>query len=120
MAIDASLAYGIALTDEFGGRFDYVPEALFDFAADFEHYGGPTAKKPPKGFTYMGTVEDPIIVLGVNVPTGDKGFSLDDAAAVDAIHKEFLAALAGLPEEMRLLAESMQHTPRLELMYGHY
>jgi hypothetical protein len=104
-----------------------VPKALFDFASDFDPYpeddedeeGNEIKTEPPAGFTYISTADYPAIVLGVDVMTGDEdGLSLADPIAVAAVHQEFLDALAKLPEDMRLLVESMKRVPRLEMLYG--
>lgn len=123
MGISASVAYGIALTDDFGNRLSHIPSALYDFASDFDPYGDDGDDEPPESIAWTSTDDDCALVLGVYVSVYDEdraqsGLSLGDPAAVALVHEEFLKALSSLPEDMRALVDSLDQTPRLCLLCG--
>lgn len=122
MGVYATLKYGIALTDQFGGRSKDVPKELFDFASNFEPY----ETEPPNGIVWMDSDEGPALVVGVGVATWDgdcygngwkkfekNAFSLENPEDARALHQSYLEALQQLPEAMRALALKIGRKPRL-------
>lgn len=116
MGVYYSLAYGIALTDQFGGQHDEIPDDLFAFGKENEEN---RALGVLRG---MSTEEDRFLVLGVNVKEGpeDGETWVKGKDTLKTIHQQYLKNLAKCPPEIQKLVEDWGLVPRLCVLAGNF
>lgn len=116
MGVYYSLVYGVALTDQFGGKLKHIPEALFDFGVEEE------ATEKSKVIHAMPTSEDYFLALGVTVSEGSEaGVTwVEGNDALKAIHEQYLKVLELCPETVRNLISEHALVPRLCVLAGDF
>lgn len=120
MGVSARLAYGIKLTDSFGGQLKHVPDELFEFARGPEVEEDSDYYEAPEEFVVdQVTCESPALVLGVLVPTGKTGWTwIQGEDPFAAVHQQYLEVLSKCPERVRSLVDALAEPPRLHVLAG--
>jgi hypothetical protein len=120
MAVYYSLAYGVALTDQFGEKLEAIPQELFDFAKGPVNYGSEC--EVDDAIQSMPTAGDYAMVLGVNVPQGpDDGVTwAEESDALADIHQAYLAGLQRCPAAIQQQIQELNLAPRLCVLAGNF
>ena len=118
MGVSARLAYGLILTDDFGGQLDEIPDELFEFGRgtpdEDEYY-----EVDREFIVDQTTCESPALVLGVKVPTGPQGWTwMPGEEPLGEVHEKYLAVLAKCHAQIQALVASLDQTPRLHVLAG--
>lgn len=121
MGISTTLAFGIPLTDAFGGVLHDVPPAVLAYATpeeDEERW----IKTYNPGIIDLDTADDTSLLIGVLVqgknPDRHPGLDLSDAAQVQALNEQYQAVLAALPGDVRDGLAQMGRAPKLCVLCG--
>lgn len=116
MGVYYKLAYGIALTDQFGGQLKEIPEALFDFGHETEE------NESLDVIQSIPTEEDRFLVLGVPVKEGSKNGEtwISGTDTLKEIHEQYLKTLRMCPAEVQKLVEDGGLIPRLCVLAGNF
>lgn len=124
MGISTTLAFGIPLTDEFGGVLQDVPPAVLEYAtAEKEEtsWGWNTTYK--SGVIDLDTADDTSLLIGVLVPGEDPdqhpGLDLGDGGQVQALNEKYQAVISALPADVREGLVQMGRAPKLCVLRGH-
>ena len=126
MAIFTALAFGIPLTDEFGGKLKDVHPAVWNYAfvdedEDDDEYEDEDEKYKP-GVLHVSTADDTSLVLGVYVdgddPDQEEGLDLGNHEHVKSIHDAYLAVIRSLPEDVQQGLQAMARAPKLCVLRG--
>lgn len=115
MGVYYKLAYGIALTDQFGGERAEIPEALFDFGSNEENQQlGAVQSMPTEEFLFL--------VLGVSVNEGaEEGETwVEGKDTLKDIHEQYVKVLKECPAEIQTLVEEGGFVPRLCVLAGNF
>lgn len=129
MGISTSLVFGIPLTGAFGEEIHDVDPAVWDYAFvdhdvddDDENFSDPYDQYQP-GVVHLSTAEDMSLAIGIELegeyPCSDPGLDLGNAEQVKALHDNYLAVIAALPEEVKQGLERMGRAPKLFVLRGH-
>ena len=115
MGVYYSLAYGVALTDQFGEQLDNIPDELFGF-------GRAERMKKDSLVRSMPTEESPFIVLGVAVDEGASAGEtwIEGKDTLKEIHERYLTLLQACPEHIRVQVEEEGLVPRLCVLAGDF
>ncbi len=125
MGISTTLAFGIPLTDEFGGVLRDVPPAVLEYSTAEEEQIASWiwSKNYNPGVIALDTAEDTSLLIGVLVPGEDPdqnaGLNLGDAAQVHALNEQYQAVVSALPEDVRDGLIQMGRAPKLCVLRGH-
>lgn len=116
MGVYFQLAYGVALTDQFGEKLRSIPQELMTFGQeneDNEELG--VIQAMPTGGDYF-------LVLGVNVNQGAKEGETwtDGKDTLKEIHQQYLNVLARCPAHVQRLIEDGGLVPRLCVLAGNF
>lgn len=121
MGVYYSLAYGVALTGQFGDKLKHIPQALFDFGRGPEDKDG-GYHDHPEAIQSMPTEEGHFLVLGVDVNQGsDEGATwIEGEDTLKQIHAQYLELLGRCPEPVRALIQEHNLVPRLCVLAGNF
>jgi hypothetical protein len=120
MGVYYSLAYGVALTDQFGGKLKTIPQELFEFAKGPVDYGSKC--EVTDAVQSMPTCEDHAMVLGVNVPQGpvDGVTWTEGRDTLADLHQAYLAGLQRCPMAIQQQIQDLNLVPRLCVLAGDF
>jgi hypothetical protein len=111
-----SLAYGIALTNQFGRKLKTTPQALMDFAVEQdESNNADFIQSMPSG-------EGPFLVFGVHVNEGAKEGEtwVEGIDTLKDIHHRYLEVLNKAPPSVQALVNDTGLVPRLCVLAGNF
>lgn len=122
MGISTTLAFGIPLTDEFGGVLQDVPPAVLEYATAEEDEQN-WSKQYNSGVIDLDTADDTSLLIGVLVPGEDPdqhpGLDLGNAVQVQALNEQYQAVISALPADVRDGLTQMGRAPKLCALRGH-
>lgn len=122
MGISTTLAFGIPLTDEFGGVLKDVPPAVLEYATAEEDEQNWSKQYNP-GVIDLDTADDTSLLIGVLVKGGSPnqcpGLDLGDATQVQVLNETYQAVISSLPADVREGLAQMGRAPKLCVLRGH-